>query len=575
MPTATSAPTGLITKNLPVAGVKVLSDEEGIVEAFVAGIGNKDSVGDIIQPGAFVDSLKERTPKGCWSHQWEIPVSRTLEIREVLPGEPSLPQKMQSRGVGGLYVKTQFNLETQRGREAFSDVKFFGDESEWSIGYRVEEQEYSKDLKANLLHKIELYEYSPVLFGANSLTSTVSVKVGEQNVAFTVACDDKELEAKMADAIKNVIATEVVDEGKADSTEASEDEAVATTAETDESVETADPDDAEAIDDSEGEKSAAEDDEVVEGAQAVDTDGSGDPEVEDGPVDVEAAAEEAAEEEDEKVDLRAEAIKAFKAGEIQASELREKIVAGSIEARLTALSEALWNDNPNGVSFPVATFESSVVYFSYDWNTGEEGYYQASYSFDNETNSVTLGDERTAVDVVEIIVAKAAIMNAIWTGHGAALKGILAPLAETAAKEVSVVDDEVKSLLDSKAGRVLSQKNLDRLKDARDAISAVIEAAASEPESEEKTDTSEEIKSEGEGNEAEKPYHIEERDGEFCVIKDDDGKEMGCHSTRSEAEDQMAALYANEGDKSDESTEKSVTIDPSEWQELQSLLSDE
>jgi hypothetical protein len=99
MPTATSAPTGLQTKNLPVAGVKVVNDELGIVEAFVAGIGNKDSVGDIIQPGAFVDSLKEITPKGCWSHQWEIPVSKTLEVYEVLPGDPRLPQKMQTRGV--------------------------------------------------------------------------------------------------------------------------------------------------------------------------------------------------------------------------------------------------------------------------------------------------------------------------------------------------------------------------------------------------------------------------------------------------------------------------------------------
>lgn len=42
------------------------------------------------------------------------------------------------------------------------------------------------------------------------------------------------------------------------------------------------------------------------------------------------------------------------------------------------------------------------------------------------------------------------------------------------------------------------------------------------------------------------PWRIEERDGEFCVIKEDDGEVEGCHATRNEAEDQRAALYASE-----------------------------
>jgi len=42
------------------------------------------------------------------------------------------------------------------------------------------------------------------------------------------------------------------------------------------------------------------------------------------------------------------------------------------------------------------------------------------------------------------------------------------------------------------------------------------------------------------------PWHIEERDGRFCVIKDDDGDNAGCHDSRDQAEAQMRALYANE-----------------------------
>jgi len=42
------------------------------------------------------------------------------------------------------------------------------------------------------------------------------------------------------------------------------------------------------------------------------------------------------------------------------------------------------------------------------------------------------------------------------------------------------------------------------------------------------------------------PWHIESRGDEFCVIKDDDGENEGCHPTREEAERQMRALYSNE-----------------------------
>lgn len=50
------------------------------------------------------------------------------------------------------------------------------------------------------------------------------------------------------------------------------------------------------------------------------------------------------------------------------------------------------------------------------------------------------------------------------------------------------------------------------------------------------------------------PYSIIKGGGtckasEWAVVKDDDGKTMGCHSTKKEAEEQVAAIYANEGNK--------------------------
>ena len=43
------------------------------------------------------------------------------------------------------------------------------------------------------------------------------------------------------------------------------------------------------------------------------------------------------------------------------------------------------------------------------------------------------------------------------------------------------------------------------------------------------------------------PYTIEQRESQYCVVKEDDGTVMGCHDTREEAEDQIAAIEANEG----------------------------
>lgn len=45
------------------------------------------------------------------------------------------------------------------------------------------------------------------------------------------------------------------------------------------------------------------------------------------------------------------------------------------------------------------------------------------------------------------------------------------------------------------------------------------------------------------------PWHIEEIEGEYCVVKDSAGEVEGCHDTEADAEDQMAALYASEAER--------------------------
>lgn len=155
----------------------------GIVECFVAGIGNKDSVGDVLIAGAFTKSLTRRKPRVVWGHNWNDPIGKVLEIYEVAPGDRRLPVKMLTAGIGGLYARVQFNLNSEKGREAFANVAFFGQEQEWSIGYKTLDAIFDPNIQANVLKEVELYEVSPVLHGANQLTGTISVKSDDLTVS--------------------------------------------------------------------------------------------------------------------------------------------------------------------------------------------------------------------------------------------------------------------------------------------------------------------------------------------------------------------------------------------------------
>jgi HK97 family phage prohead protease len=184
-----------------------LDEAQGIVECFVAAVGNKDSVGDIVATGAFSKSLQRRKPRVVWGHNWNDPIGKVLEIYEVPPNDPRLPGKMKAAGVGGLYARVQFNLQSEKGREAFSNVAFFGHEQEWSIGYKTLRSHFDPKMQANILHEVELYEVSPVLHGANQLTATISVKSDEEKMHMgSVAVRVPAAEPQDYDADENLFA---------------------------------------------------------------------------------------------------------------------------------------------------------------------------------------------------------------------------------------------------------------------------------------------------------------------------------------------------------------------------------
>lgn len=163
-------------------------DETGTFEALVSITGVVDDQGDIIVPGAYTQTLAERTPKGVRFHRWDRPVARTVGIEEWPPGDSRLPAEIAPgvewpKDAGALWVKGQYNLRTRDGKDAYEDAKFYGElnQGQWSIGYLPKRggAERRKD-GVRLLKAVDLFEYSDVLHGAARQTRTLTVKDAQE-----------------------------------------------------------------------------------------------------------------------------------------------------------------------------------------------------------------------------------------------------------------------------------------------------------------------------------------------------------------------------------------------------------
>jgi len=163
-----------------------MDPETGIVEAYVSvtGILDMDDPPDLIELGAFSKSVSERGPAGAnrirvlWQHNWADVIGKPLALvehtREMLPPEILIKYP---EATGGLYAKTQFILDVQRGREAYA-LYAAGAMDEWSIGFDALNSVWEKEQGATFrrLKELRLWEYSPVTWGMNPGTVTTSVK---------------------------------------------------------------------------------------------------------------------------------------------------------------------------------------------------------------------------------------------------------------------------------------------------------------------------------------------------------------------------------------------------------------
>lgn len=143
----------------------VEEDGKMIIEGYASVFDVVDSYYEIVDRGAFKEFLAgnfPRYPKMIWAHDWSQPIGPTLEARE------------DDRG---LFVRGECVAGVQRAEEAYKLVKA-GVMTDLSFGFRVDEDQMDPNTGILHLKKISIYEWSPVLVGANPQAMITGFKSG-------------------------------------------------------------------------------------------------------------------------------------------------------------------------------------------------------------------------------------------------------------------------------------------------------------------------------------------------------------------------------------------------------------
>lgn len=164
------------------SATKVLDAKAGVVEAYVNTMGVIDSDGDIIAKEAFDNSLESLPIPVLASHDQSEVVGKVLSAQSVADGNDG--------GVHRLHATMQMNMETQAGREAFSNVS--GDYvREWSVGFNMRPSgskiETLDGNPVRIISDLDWVEASTVIRGASPQTQTISAKSLEDNEITEVA----------------------------------------------------------------------------------------------------------------------------------------------------------------------------------------------------------------------------------------------------------------------------------------------------------------------------------------------------------------------------------------------------
>lgn len=169
--------------------IKVNTDSaEGLVTHLITVFGILDEGGDISHPGSFTKTIAERAGKirilDMHRHDSIMSVlGKPIKIWEI--GRAELPNDVLAKwpeATGGVMAVTKFFLDTPEGKGAFIRIAE-GAVNEFSYTYDALDTDYSKainkdgkEVTARNLRSIRLWEAGPVLWGMNEATGVVDVK---------------------------------------------------------------------------------------------------------------------------------------------------------------------------------------------------------------------------------------------------------------------------------------------------------------------------------------------------------------------------------------------------------------
>jgi len=160
--------------------VKFASDSDpGTFEGYGAVFGNKDAYGDVIQKGAFKETLRD------WKKQKRLPPMLTQHGGWMLTDTDAIPvgkwTSMEEDDTGLKVSGKLINLDTERGKNIYGAMRE-GVLDGMSIGYRAKEFAIGTkpDEPRRTLKKIDLIELSVVTFPANGKARVRSIKSGQE-----------------------------------------------------------------------------------------------------------------------------------------------------------------------------------------------------------------------------------------------------------------------------------------------------------------------------------------------------------------------------------------------------------
>ncbi|EHK86391.1 HK97 family phage prohead protease [Rhodococcus pyridinivorans] len=172
------------TKSCPIK-VKAGADaglEEGEFYAYASVFGNKDSYGDVVQPGAFANTLDAWSKKDAvipllWGHKTDDP---DYNIGEILSAEED---------ERGLKVHARLDLEEPKAKQTYKLLKA-GRVSQMSFAYAIVDGEYVQPTGEGKtwrdayysLKELDLFEVSVVPIGANQETEILAVKAAAESL---------------------------------------------------------------------------------------------------------------------------------------------------------------------------------------------------------------------------------------------------------------------------------------------------------------------------------------------------------------------------------------------------------